>query len=383
MRLRDCLKIPFALRSPSGRLEGYERSYGSRCTLRVLLTTNGLLLLSPFIHAFNLFTDYAKLTPEQSIERLQVEQADHPHDPQINYNLGVAQYRAGKFQQAAGNFERTLEHVGDNTILKTQTLFNHGNSRYKNVITQLPPRWEDEKTTIEPQKLEEHIAQIKQAIEDYKKVMTLDGQNQRAETNKKSAEELLKKLEQKKQQQQDKKQDDKKDEKDQQDKQDKQEKQDQQEQKNQKQDGQKDQQKSSEKDKKQNQNDGSKDQGQGKGQERPDKSDGQSPGREDQKLDDDQGKNGEQRDRDHKSPEEQKQKSEPTSERTQEEQEMQQSSATAAAGAEQQQQEDPEMRRMRAVLENLQSEESKTQKRLLHKAVEQKKPSEQQGQKPW
>ena len=53
--------------------------------------------------AFQLFTDHKSMTPEQNIEYWQKRQIDKYDDPIVNYNLGVALYKAGKFDTAKQN----------------------------------------------------------------------------------------------------------------------------------------------------------------------------------------------------------------------------------------------------------------------------------------
>ena len=311
-------------------------------------------LLSPSAFAISLFTDYNAMTPEQSVNYWQKKQIDKYDDPIVNYNLGVALYKAGQFDSAKQNFQRTLDYGLDNKSdaikLRAKTYFNSGNCFYKNCLGILGPDWEKEEK-IDDKKLERAINEIKGAIEKYKNVLVLDKENEPAQNNLKLAEELLKKLEQKKQQQDQK-----------QDKQDKQDKQNQ----DQKQDKQDQDQKQDKEDKQDKQDQNKSDQGKNDKQEKQDK-------KQDQK--DQQDKQDKQNQ--HKNGQDKKDK------REQEQKQEQQPSGAPAGGKEEEKEESSARRGMRAILENLEDDESKLQKALIYQNMKGTQEQEQAGQKPW
>ncbi|MCB9492919.1 MAG: hypothetical protein H6679_01440 [Epsilonproteobacteria bacterium] len=147
---------------------------------------------------------YEKQSAQDAISQLQKEQVNKPLDPNINYNLGVASYKAGKYADAIANFGRSLQH-SNNEALKIQSLFNLGNSHYKNALSALPKKWEDAKTNVDLKILDQAIESAKSSIARYDELLDLDLEDdEMTHTNKKAAETLLKKLEEKKQQQQQK-----------------------------------------------------------------------------------------------------------------------------------------------------------------------------------
>jgi len=294
------------------------------------------------------------MTPEQSVNYWQKKQIDKYDDPIVNYNLGVALYKAGQFDSAKQNFQRTLDYGLDNKSdaikLRAKTYFNSGNCFYKNCLGILGPDWEKEEK-IDDKKLERAINEIKGAIEKYKNVLVLDKENEPAQNNLKLAEELLKKLEQKKQQQDQK-----------QDKQDKQDKQNQ----DQKQDKQDQDQKQDKEDKQDKQDQNKSDQGKNDKQEKQDKKQDQKD-QQDKQDKQNQDKNGQ----DKKDKREQEQKQE------------QQPSGAPAGGKEEEKEESSARRGMRAILENLEDDESKLQKALIYQYMKGTQEQEQAGQKPW
>jgi len=294
------------------------------------------------------------MTPEQSVNYWQKKQIDKYDDPIVNYNLGVALYKAGQFDSAKQNFQRTLDYGLDNKSdaikLRAKTYFNSGNCFYKNCLGILGPDWEKEEK-IDDKKLERAINEIKGAIEKYKNVLVLDKENEPAQNNLKLAEELLKKLEQKKQQQDQK-----------QDKQDKQDKQNQ----DQKQDKQDQDQKQDKEDKQDKQDQNKSDQGKNDKQEKQDKKQDQKD-QQDKQDKQNQDKNGQ----DKKDKREQEQKQE------------QQPSGAPAGGKEEEKEESSARRGMRAILENLEDDESKLQKALIYQNMKGTQEQEQAGQKPW
>jgi hypothetical protein len=287
------------------------------------------LLMNTQLDAFSFFGS-SKLTPEQKIEQLQRQQIDAPLDPEINYNLGVALYRVGRFDEAKTHFARTLAHARKGSKLATQTFFNKANAGLKNSLSILPPQWEKQ-GTIEPQILETALANITEAIGDYQSFLVQKPNHTNAQANKKYTEGIKKKLEKKKQEQQQKQQE--KDQKDQ-----------------------------------QQPNDASQ-----KPQEQQQKGRQEKQSQEQNKPADK--KNGEKKE---DATQQEKQQAMSSSQGNEEKQAAKQEAAQIA-----QQKESSEDRRMRAMLENLQSEESARQKALMQRQTAAQSHQPERGQKPW
>ncbi len=335
--------------------------------------------------AFSLFGPSKPLTPKEKIEQLKQQQIDNPMDPEINYNLGVAYYKGGLFNDAHTNFTRALEHIGTHEILEKQCLFNAGSSSFQQAMSVLPHDWENQEM-LDQELLQRSITNVKESINHYKKFVDKEHQSQKGAANLKYVEKILKKLEEKlqKQQQQQKQDKQQKDQQKQQNQQQKDQQQQsdqkkQQEQQNQQQqDGSeqkdKDQQQSStneqkEHDKKEgaqkNDGDNRKD-ATGESQERPTNG-------ENDKLKNEKNEQKEQNVSNHRTPQEQQSEQKPSIDETKQ------------GGVENQEKEPEgmEVRGLRALLENLQSSEADAQKRLLLRKVAETNEQPQQGQKPW
>ncbi|MFA6263337.1 MAG: tetratricopeptide repeat protein [Candidatus Babeliales bacterium] len=299
----------------------------TRYQTAVVLLCLALLMSTP-LGAFSFFGS-PELTPEQKIEQLQRQQIDAPLDPEINYNLGVALYRAGRFDEAKTHFARTLAHTRKRSKLATQTFFNKANAGLKNALSILPQQWEKQEV-LEPQILDNALANITEAIDDYQSFLAQKPNHANAQANKKYTEGIKKKLEKKQQEQQKKQQE--KNQKDQQGKQ---------------------QDSSREDQKKQDQNN---------------KQQGQQNNPADKKNEERKENNTQQA----------QQQDMSSSQGNEEKQAAKQETAQAA-----QQKESPEDRRMRAMLENLQSEESAQQKALMQRQTAAQPHQPERGQKPW
>jgi Ca-activated chloride channel homolog len=149
--------------------------------------------------------DYNKKAPHDLIRDFEGKQIDNPDDPQLNYNLGVALYKEGNFEQAKANFKRVLDVSKDSVYLRQRTYFNLGNSSFRNANQELGQDWENRE--IDEKTLNNAIIEVKSAIENYKNVLVFDKGHERAKKNLKIAEDFLKKLEEKLQKQQKEKQD--------------------------------------------------------------------------------------------------------------------------------------------------------------------------------
>jgi Ca-activated chloride channel homolog len=323
-----------------------------------------LLLTTAPLSAFNLFGPSTPPTPQEKIAQLQEQQVDKPNDPVINYNLGVAYYKAGRADDALTSFQRSLEHTTNDKNLIKQNHYNLGNLRYKQALGLLPKNWETEKN-LDPSLLQNVIKEVKTAITNYTEAFNLDSKNKKIENNLKHAKMTLDKLEKKLQDMQQKQKNQKQDQKQQE--KDKQQSQDQQ-----KDSSGKEQVKEDKKESDHNQDQS------GRKQSTDDASKKDTQGKDD-KLGDKKDEKKEQSDANHtQSPDKQEQQQPSDSQTTQGQQEKQQTGEQAGS-----QQEDMESRRMRAILENLQADESETQKKILMRQAGQQKQQPQSGQKPW
>ncbi len=279
-----------------------------RCSLIAIIATT-----SP-LNAW-WWSEHREPTLEQITQDLQKRQADEPEDPYINYNLGVALYKAGRFGQAETNFDRALV-AATTPELKQRCYFNLGNSFYRDALATLPTNWENAKT--EPETLDLAAAKTSLAIKKYDNVLLLDKQHEPTKSNQKAAKDLLEKLAKKKQQQPDKKDQKNENNQNNQDKQN---------------------QDSADKSEQQKDNQGEK------------KSDKTKPEPTDQKEDPSGNK-----DKQESNPQEEKQSPKP---------------------------ENIEQRGMRALLENLQQDESKLQKELIAKKLKENEKPRESNQRPW
>lgn len=341
------------------------------------------LILFSQISAGLFSTDYAQQRPEDAIAKLQAKQVDYPNDPEINYNLGVAQYRAKKYADAQANFKRAAEDSSDANF-RQKAYFNLGNSFYREALSLLPKNWQKKETKLEQSVLQKAIEQTQASLDTYKKIIENDEYDEKTQVNKKKAEELLKQLQDKQEQQKQQEQEQNKDQEKLQDKQN--DKQDQSQQKNdQEQDKQsKDEKKENER----NQND--QNQPQGNGEDDTENSQGQQPeGEQDKPEDksskDEQKQDGQdtQHDQDSSEKEDTNNQAQTHPENTQEQENAQEQQAAAGQEAEEEEEESMEKRGMRALLQNLEQDEADAQKRFMMQKMNEAKPPLKSGQKPW
>ncbi len=314
--------------------------------LLFLLFTSSLC--SPQLSAWSLWGSKKPKSNQDDLTTLQKKQVDKPLDPFINYNYGVALYRAKKYEQARENFKRALEHAKGNVELIKRSYFNAGNCEYKNCLTMLSSGWE--KKDIEEELILKAITEINGAIADYKSYFVLDKDAEDRKTNLIASEELLKKLEEKLKKQQQGKQDKQNQDKKDQDQKgnDKQEQGDKQDKNSQDQNGKQD---------KSNENKDSKDQA------------GNDKDKQEQKKEQ----------ADSKKEEKPKEEEKPAKEEQGQHQEQQ---AEASPQQEEAPVEDREMREMSALLETLDQQEKDTQKEHLKSQLKQAGKS-QNNQKAW
>jgi hypothetical protein len=288
-------------------------------------------------------------TLETTIQDLQQKQADHPNDPYINYNLGVALYKAGKFSQAQTNFDRALV-AATHPELKKRCYFNIGNSFYKDAATSLPDNWETVQVPAET--LDMAIAKASIAIKKYDSVLLLDKQHKPAQINQKAAKDLLEQLEKKKHQQEKDKKDQKHD-------------------KNKDKDQQKDQ---------------SKSQGQNENNQPQDNKGQKSPQAKDQgDKNKQQGNNNQPQNEPGKDKQQQPAPTQPNpaAGKTDKQEGNPTPGAPQPAGVNGSRPERMEQRAARALLDNLQQDESKLQKALVVKQLKDNEKPRESSQRPW
>ncbi len=157
-----------------------------------------------FVQA-SIFSDYRAKNAysnsefKKTIQILEKEQVEKPNDPIINYNLGTAYYKLNNFEQAKQNLHRCVSNcTEEQSKIKEKAYFNWGNALFKSGLKLLGNNWEKEQVSNET--LDKAITEIKSSIEKYGNVLVLNKDNEWASSNKKKAEELLRKLEEKKQQ---------------------------------------------------------------------------------------------------------------------------------------------------------------------------------------
>lgn len=382
--------------------------------VKILITTITVIwCITNSLTAFSFFTDYAKKSPHETISLLEKKQAEDPHNPQINYNLGVALYKAGIFDTARKNFERVIvQHTIDQT-LRNHATFNAGDCAYKNTLSILGPDWE-KKEEISLETLDKALTEIKDGIKHFKDFLKNIPESEQATHNIRQSETLQKKLE-KKRTEQEKKQQQKKEEK--QDQQKDQNKEQQQNKKNQenKQDKQQQEYQNQKKEKQENQQNQNQSQEQEKKQQdqrRSENTEQQDQGEQksNQQEQIQQQEHGQQN-KNHQEKAQQKQpdmhqeaanKKEPEERKDPQsgsasEQDQQaakdgsQDSPTATHNEKQQvmtatqsgEEKNLEKREFKALLQNLQNDESALQKGLIHRQLQQQNPRQRQGQKPW
>lgn len=133
-------------------------------------------------------------TVQDRIEYLQRKQVDAPHDPFINYNLGVAYYKDSQFDSAYKCFDRALVATVDDE-LKRRSLFNAGNSAYQGAVVTLGSDWQNKK--LEQAVAGQALALLQSSIKKYDDLLSLQADHQAAITNKKEAVKLLQELQKK------------------------------------------------------------------------------------------------------------------------------------------------------------------------------------------
>ncbi len=129
-----------------------------------------------------------------------------PLDERLQYNLGVAAYRAGALDVATRAFERAS--AGDDPKITQSALFNRGNVSYRRALDLV----EDARDTqsrerasegqADPQTLEQPIDALKQALSHYRDAIIASPDSRDARRNAELAHRLMKALEETQEEQQ-------------------------------------------------------------------------------------------------------------------------------------------------------------------------------------
>ncbi len=145
-----------------------------------LLVLALFLFLPPPAHALDLGMDlasplekgvtaYESGAYESSLTHFIEAQLADPDNPEIDFNIGTAYYRLGKFEEAAASFERAA--ASTETGLRSKGLYNLGNSRFKKgALKEAIESWETLlKESPDDVKTSENIHFAKKKLEEMKK----------------------------------------------------------------------------------------------------------------------------------------------------------------------------------------------------------------------
>ena len=139
----------------------------------------------------------SSLSANHDIQALLKKQAQHPNNPLINYNLGVAQYKQSVYQSAAENFQRAYQHAEGNHTIAKQALFNAAKSHEQYGLHLLPDNWQQPEVPVDPLVLDKATKALQEAITWYAKA----AQDEKTTKNRTLAEKILEELTKKKQEQ--------------------------------------------------------------------------------------------------------------------------------------------------------------------------------------
>jgi tetratricopeptide (TPR) repeat protein len=126
------------------------------------------------------------------IKKLEDQLVHDPKNPYINYSLGVALYKNKQFDEAKNNFERAVLYA-TNLVFKEQAHFNLATCLYKNALSIMPENWESPEQEVDVKILDQAASLASNAIKEYNSTLEINEKNEKAITNKKEAEKLLRK----------------------------------------------------------------------------------------------------------------------------------------------------------------------------------------------
>ncbi len=118
------------------------------------------------------------------------------------YNRGVAQYRAGEFEDAAESFQRAAR-LGD-ASLAARSMYNEGTARYAEAVRSLDAG-EDAPAPVDPEApdpIQDAIERVGRSLEHFRDAIDADPTSLDARANAELAHRLLRRLEEVQQQQQ-------------------------------------------------------------------------------------------------------------------------------------------------------------------------------------
>ena len=133
-----------------------------------------------------------------------------PSDERLQYNLGVAAYRAGDLETSARAFELSAD--SDDPDLTSASLFNRGNVAYRTALETLEAAQEAQREEaasgqVDPATLDAPIQALDEAIGRYRDAIGTSATNRDARRNAELAHRLKKALEEQQQQQEQQQQD--------------------------------------------------------------------------------------------------------------------------------------------------------------------------------
>lgn len=127
---------------------------------------------------------YKKGDFSQALKKYQEALNNVPESPEVNYNAGTANYKAGDFKKAGDLLEKSF--LSDNAQLRQKGYFNAGNAFYRFGITQ------------ENTSLDDAIKALKRALDYYENSLKLSDKDEDARYNYQFVGKELKRLEEKK-----------------------------------------------------------------------------------------------------------------------------------------------------------------------------------------
>ncbi len=156
--------------------------------------TAGVLLAAGSVQASVRSAEQAFLKGDYAKAEQEYQQAasKHPNEPELQYNLGSAAYKAGGFDQAAASFAKAMRT--DDLVLQQDNYYNLGNTQYR--LGQ----------KIELANAQETIKRWEQAVQSYEAALQLKPDDADAKYNRDLVKRKLEQLKKQEQQKQDQKQ---------------------------------------------------------------------------------------------------------------------------------------------------------------------------------
>ncbi|MCX5713644.1 MAG: tetratricopeptide repeat protein [Candidatus Omnitrophica bacterium] len=121
---------------------------------------------------------YNKNDFDQALKLYNQAQSQAPERPEIDFDLGTAQYKKGDYQAAVDSFEKAC--VTKDKVLEAKALYNIGNSKYKMGLLK------------ENTDLSQTVALLRESLDYYKRSIDLDPQDPDPKVNHELVEKQLK-----------------------------------------------------------------------------------------------------------------------------------------------------------------------------------------------